>query len=65
MASYAASSSFARVWVATKEANQLLAQADYDWSGRPRRNTEEAKKQACFEVRMVRTPTNGVNGRHR
>ena len=52
-------------WVAIKEANQLLAQAGYDWSGRPRRNTEETKKQVSFEVRMVRTPTNGINGRHR
>lgn len=55
----------AGVWTAIKDANQLLAQAGYDWSGRPRRNTEEAKKQASFEVRMVRTPTNGINGRHR
>ena len=65
MASHTLQCSHVGAWVAIKDANQLLAQAGYDWSGRPRRNTEEAKKQACFEVRMVRTPTNGVNGRHR
>lgn len=50
---------------AAKLANQLLAQAGYDWSGRPKPDSEEAFKQAAFEGRMVRTPTGGVNGKHR
>ncbi len=50
---------------ATKAADQLLAKAGYDWSGRRRVTSEEAYKQVAFERRMVCTPTGGVNGKHR
>ena len=50
---------------ASKVADQLLAEAGYDWSGRRRLTSEEAQRQATFERRMVCTPTGGVNGKHR
>ena len=50
---------------AAKVADQLLAQAGYDWSGRRPVTSEDAPKQVAFERRMVRTPTGGVNGKHR
>ena len=46
-------------------ADQLLAQAGCDWRGRQRPKSKEAWEQVAFERRMVRTPTGGVNGKHR
>ena len=46
-------------------ADQLLAQAGCDWRGHQCPKSKEAREQVAFERRMVRTPTGGVNGRHR
>lgn len=46
-----------------EQATQLLAQAGYNWDGREAQ--KERLAQAVFERRMIRTPTGGINGRHR
>jgi len=47
------------------QATQLLAQAGCSWDGRKFVTKKDRQEQAAFERRMVRTPTGGVNGKHR